>query len=84
MSFWKPEACGQTVLPDRSVLNWTKIGGKCQNSKNSNATFFVIFKQCVAERCTRIALASVYYHHQCFLDYVSQNVAQSLAFQFTK
>ena len=25
-SFWKPKACGQTVLPDR-----TKIGGKCQN-----------------------------------------------------
>ena len=38
-SFWKPEACGLTVLPDRS-----KIGGKCQNS---NATFWVIFKQCV-------------------------------------
>ena len=30
-SFWKPEACGQTVLPDMSVR--TKIGGKCQNSK---------------------------------------------------
>ena len=29
-SFWKSEACGQTVLPDRSLL---KIGGKCQNSK---------------------------------------------------
>ena len=27
-SFWKPETCGQTVLPDR-----TKIGGKCQDSK---------------------------------------------------
>ena len=24
----------------------TKIGGKCQNGKNSNATFWVIFKQC--------------------------------------
>ena len=32
-SFWKPEACGQTVLPDRSVLVGPKIGGKCQNSK---------------------------------------------------
>ena len=30
--FW-PEACGQTVLPDRSVLNRTKIDGKCQNAK---------------------------------------------------
>ena len=42
-SFWKPEACGQTVLPDRSVLIGQKIGGKCQNS---NVTFWVIFKQC--------------------------------------
>ena len=25
MSFWKPEACGQTVLPDRSVLKRQKI-----------------------------------------------------------
>ena len=32
-SFWKPEACGQTVLPDRSVLIRQKNGGKCQNSK---------------------------------------------------
>ena len=23
-SFWKPEACGQTVLPDRSVLRVVK------------------------------------------------------------
>ena len=27
-SFWKPEACGQTVLPDRSILKWIKIAGK--------------------------------------------------------
>ena len=26
----------------------TKIGGKCQNSKSSNSTFWVIFKQCGA------------------------------------
>ena len=26
-NIWKTEACGQTVLPDR-----TKIGGNCQNS----------------------------------------------------
>ena len=37
--FWKPEACGQTVLPDRSVLIGQKINGKCQNSKIENATF---------------------------------------------
>ena len=24
-SFWKPEACGQTVLPDKSVLIWRKM-----------------------------------------------------------
>ena len=23
--FWKPEACGQTVLPDRSILIWQKL-----------------------------------------------------------
>ena len=40
--FEKPEACGQTVLPDRSVL----IGQKMPISQNSNATFWVIFKQC--------------------------------------
>ena len=27
-SFWKHEACGQTVLPDRSLLKGLKIGGK--------------------------------------------------------
>ena len=35
-SFRKPEACGQTVLPDtgRQVsFNKTRIGGKCQKSK---------------------------------------------------
>ena len=30
--FLKSEACGQTVLPDRSIL-LDKIGGKCQNWK---------------------------------------------------
>ena len=35
-SFIKPEACGQTVLPERSVL----IGQKfMENAKNSNASF---------------------------------------------
>ena len=24
-------ACGQTVLPDRSIINWTNVDGKCQN-----------------------------------------------------
>ena len=30
-SFWKPEACSQTVLPDRSLLKRQKIGEKYQN-----------------------------------------------------
>ena len=36
-SFWKPEACGQTVLQESPppLFNWPKIGGKC---KTSNAT----------------------------------------------
>ena len=39
--FWKPEACGQTVLPDLSAL----IGQFfLENAKNSNEIFFVIFK----------------------------------------
>ena len=41
--FWKSEACGQTVLPDTSLL----IDGNAKIKKNSNATFWVIFKQCV-------------------------------------
>ena len=34
-SFWKPEACGQTVLPDRSVLIGQKLveNGKIQKFK---------------------------------------------------
>ena len=43
--FWKPEACGQTVLPDRSDLIGQKL---VENTKikNANGTFWVIFKQC--------------------------------------
>ena len=32
-TYWKPEACDQTALPDRSVLISGKIGRKCQNWK---------------------------------------------------
>ena len=35
-SFWIPVACGQTVLPEN----------KCGKLENSNATFWVIFKNC--------------------------------------
>ena len=31
-------------------FNRTKIGGKCQNCQNSNATFWVIFKHCEIHR----------------------------------
>ena len=33
-SFYKTEACGQTVLPDKSLLKRQKIGGKSQTAKN--------------------------------------------------
>ena len=41
-SFWKPEACGQTVLPDRSILIGQKLvkNAKIQKFKSSNATNF--------------------------------------------
>ena len=31
--FWKPEACGQTVLPDRSVLIGQKLVKKAKKQK---------------------------------------------------
>ena len=44
-SFWKPEACGQTGLPDRSILIGQKLVENAQ-IKKFNATFWAIFKQC--------------------------------------
>ena len=41
-SFWKPEDCGQTVLPDMSLLIGQKL---VENAKNSNVTFWALFKQ---------------------------------------
>ena len=38
--FYKPESCGQAVLPDRSLFN-DKIGRK---GHNSYVTLLVIFK----------------------------------------
>ena len=38
-TFWKPEVCGQIVLPDRSILIM-------ESAKIPNATFWVIFKHC--------------------------------------
>ena len=45
VSFWKPKACGQKELPDRSVLIGQKLV-EIPEFKNSNATFWVIFKHC--------------------------------------
>ena len=42
-SFWKPEVCGQTVLPDRSVLIGQKLV-EMPKFKNSNATFLGDFQ----------------------------------------
>ena len=38
------EACGQTVLPDRSLLIGQKLVENAK-IKHSNATYWVIFKQ---------------------------------------
>ena len=43
-SFWKHKACGQTVLPARSVSTGQKLVENAKFNK-SNATFWVIFKQ---------------------------------------
>ena len=44
--FWKPESCCQTLLPDRSISIRQK---RLENAKmkNSNAIFWVNFKNCV-------------------------------------
>ena len=42
-SFWKPKACGQTVIPDRSVLIEQKL---VENAK-IQMLFWWIFKHCV-------------------------------------
>ena len=39
------EACGQTVLPDMSILIGQKLAKKVK-MEDSNETFWVIFKQC--------------------------------------
>ena len=46
-SFYKTEACGQTVLPDKSLLKRQKLVGKAKLPKIKNKTFWVIFKQYV-------------------------------------
>ena len=46
------------MLPDR-----TKNGGKCQIVNNSNATFFVIFKQCVVKEAQKRCLDNILMLH---------------------
>ena len=53
-SFWKPEACGQTVLPDRSIFIGQKLMENAKIEKlNFRAktwkdwSFKVILKHCV-------------------------------------
>ena len=43
--FRKPEACGQTMIPDKSIQIVQKL---LENAKieNSNETFWIIFKEC--------------------------------------
>ena len=45
-SFWKPEACGQTVLPDRSVLIGQKLVENAKMPKIKMQYLKVIFKKC--------------------------------------
>ena len=44
--FFKTWSLRSNSVTREISFNRTKIGAKCQNSKNSNATFWVIFKQC--------------------------------------
>ena len=45
-SFWKTEACSQTVVPDKLILNGQKLV-EMPKIQISNETFLVIFKQYV-------------------------------------
>ena len=49
--FENPKACGQTELPDMSVLKGQKLV-EMPKLKNSNATFWMIFKHCVMGKFT--------------------------------
>ena len=45
-SFGKLKACGQTELPDMSLLKRAENCWKMPKLKNSHVTFWVIFKHC--------------------------------------
>ena len=38
--FVKSVACGQRVLPDRSIVNYTNVDGKCQNNRKFKCDIF--------------------------------------------
>ena len=63
-SFWKSEVCGQTVLPDRSILIGLKLV-KMPKLKHSNATFWMIFKRC--EKSVYISIQCTGCRYICFL-----------------
>ena len=49
VNFWelrKTVSLRSDRVPRQVTFNRTKIGGKCQNSKIQNATFWMIFKHC--------------------------------------
>ena len=54
------EACGQTVLPDRSLLIG-QILEENAKGKKSNVTFWVIFKQCVIIKNNNAMYFTLYY-----------------------
>ena len=66
-------------------FNRTNIGGKCQNAKNSNVTYWVIFKQCdcgkvqylvkqVLKKPVLVRLFTFFYEFQLFV-YIFQRIS---------
>ena len=61
---FKPEACGQTVLPDRSVLIGQKMVENAKIKKNSILINWLIFLPGILQTCLQR-------HSFCFVDYES-------------
>ena len=53
-SFWKPEACSQIVLPDRSILKRQKLVENAKIKKTSFWPVWLIFKHCANAQCLKI------------------------------
>ena len=61
--FLKTKDCGQTALPDRSILIGQKMV-EMPKLTNTNATFWVIFKHCDAKNKTFLApKTSIFKYH---------------------